>query len=149
MKKYADTIRDFDSIYFARVIREMFKALIDEDLDKFEELPNLYNCLDLYLISSRDEGGPTGLGEAMACGVPIISTKVGLACDFISNDENGYLTDLDDYQSIAKYIQKLYEDPKLCEKFSKNSIEIISNHFKDQHIHLWKSFFNDLKFKNL
>ena len=38
LKKYADTIRDFDSIYFARVIREMFKALIDEDLDKFEEL---------------------------------------------------------------------------------------------------------------
>ena len=36
------------------------------NLDKFEELPNLYNCLDLYLISSRDEGGPTGLGEAMA-----------------------------------------------------------------------------------
>ena len=38
LKKYADTIRDFDSIYFGRVIREMFKALIDEDLDKFEEL---------------------------------------------------------------------------------------------------------------
>lgn len=38
LKKYADTIRDFDSIYFARVIREMFKSLIDEDLDKFEEL---------------------------------------------------------------------------------------------------------------
>jgi len=38
LKKYADTIRDFDSIYFGRVIRGMFKALIDEDLDKFEEL---------------------------------------------------------------------------------------------------------------
>ena len=38
LKKYADTIRDFDSIYFGRVIREMFKSLIDEDLDKFEEL---------------------------------------------------------------------------------------------------------------
>ena len=119
------------------------------NLDKFEELPNLYNCLDLYLISSRDEGGPTGLGEAMACGVPIISTKVGLAYDFISNEENGYLVDLDDYQNIAKYIQKLFESPQLCEKFSKNSIEIISNHFKDQHIHLWKSFFNNLKSKNL
>jgi len=38
LKKYADTIRDFDSIYFGRVIKEMFKALIDEDLDKFDEL---------------------------------------------------------------------------------------------------------------
>ena len=38
LKKYADAIRGFDSIYFGRVIREMFKALIDEDLDKFEEL---------------------------------------------------------------------------------------------------------------
>jgi len=38
LKKYADAIRGFDSIYFGRVIREMFNALIDEDLDKFEEL---------------------------------------------------------------------------------------------------------------
>ncbi len=38
LKKYADTIRDFDSIYFGRAIREMFKSLIDEDYDKFEEL---------------------------------------------------------------------------------------------------------------
>jgi hypothetical protein len=38
LKKYADTIRNFDSIYFGRAIREMFKSLIDEDYDKFEEL---------------------------------------------------------------------------------------------------------------
>ncbi len=38
LKKYANTIRDFDSIYFGRAIREMFNALIDEDENKFEEL---------------------------------------------------------------------------------------------------------------
>ena len=119
------------------------------NLDKFDQLPNLYNCLNLYLISSRDEGGPTGLGEAMACGIPIVSTKVGLAYDFITHNKNGYLANLDDYKMIAKYIQNLYEDPQLCEKFSRNSLEIISDHFKDQHSHLWKSFFDDLKTKNL
>ena len=38
LKKYIDTIRGFDSIYFGRVIREMLKSLIYEDEDTFEDL---------------------------------------------------------------------------------------------------------------
>ena len=33
-----------------------------------EEITFLFNCLDYYLITSRDEGGPRGIFEAMACG---------------------------------------------------------------------------------
>jgi glycosyltransferase involved in cell wall biosynthesis len=115
------------------------------DIENFEELPRLYNCLDLYLISSRDEGGPTGLGEAMACGIPIVSTKVGLTFDFITNGVNGYLAELNDYKKLGSYVQKLYEEPLLCEQFSNNSLKIISSHFKNNHSILWKSFFDDLR----
>ena len=38
LKKYIETVRGFDSIYFGRVIRQMLKSLIDEDEDTFEDL---------------------------------------------------------------------------------------------------------------
>lgn len=44
-----------------------------------EQLNELYNCLNLYLISSRCEGGPYSIFEAGLCQTPLISTKVGIA----------------------------------------------------------------------
>lgn len=44
-----------------------------------EEINELYNCLDLYVISSRCEGGPRSVFEAGITKTPIISTRVGIA----------------------------------------------------------------------
>ena len=67
----------------------------------------IFNCLDYYLITSRDEGGPRGIFEAMACGVPVITTNVGHAHDHIKNNVNGYKSSIDDYKSLSKNILKL------------------------------------------
>ena len=40
---------------------------------------NLYNCLDLYIVSARTEGGPQSIVECAANKTPIISTDVGIA----------------------------------------------------------------------
>ena len=45
----------------------------------FDLLNKLYNCLDLYLVSSRCEGGPQAIPECAITQTPIISTRVGLA----------------------------------------------------------------------
>ena len=42
-------------------------------------LISLYHALDIYLITSREEGGPMGLLESIACGTPVASTNVGMA----------------------------------------------------------------------
>jgi len=55
------------------------------------ELPNYYNALDLYIISSRVEGGPLALLESVACGIPLLTTNVGMAKDIIENGKNGYI----------------------------------------------------------
>jgi glycosyltransferase involved in cell wall biosynthesis len=80
---------------------------------KYSELPKLYNCLDTYLITSRDEGGPLGMLEAMACGVPVVTTKVGTAFDSIVNGKNGFCAGLDDFQTLAKYIKIIHNDNNL------------------------------------
>ena len=112
---------------------------------KFEELPKLYNCLDTYLISSRDEGGPTGMFEAMASGVPVVTTKVGHAFDSIKNGKNGFSVDVDDYQKLAESVEEIYKNIDLKKKFITESLIEASKQKKDKHKLLWMSFFNKLK----
>ena len=64
------------------VIRQLKRLGIDHksfDFIEFDVLNKLYNCLDLYIVSSRHEGGPQSIIECGLTKTPIISTKVGLA----------------------------------------------------------------------
>ena len=42
-----------------------------------EELAKCYHALDIYLVTSREEGGPMALMESMSSHVPVVSTRVG------------------------------------------------------------------------
>ena len=65
-----------------------------------EDLTTCYHALDLYLVTSREEGGPMGLMEAMASGVPIVSTAVGMAPDLICDGVTGGLADPGDVDAL-------------------------------------------------
>lgn len=47
------------------------------------EMVKLYQALDLYLITSREEGGPKGLIESLSVGCPVVTTPVGMATDML------------------------------------------------------------------
>jgi glycosyltransferase involved in cell wall biosynthesis len=66
-----------------------------------DELAKLYHALDLYLVTSREEGGPMALMESMASGVPVVSTRVGMAPDLIINGVSGALVDVDDVAGMV------------------------------------------------
>lgn len=75
-------------------------------------LNELYNCLDLYIVSSRVEGGPRAIMEAGITKTPIISTDVGIAKLILPDtnmfDMNNYLT----YKNTNAYfnIDLIYND---------------------------------------
>ena len=52
----------------------------------YEKMPDLYNLIDLYLITSASEGGPKAVMEAPATKTMIMSTDVGAAADFVHPD---------------------------------------------------------------
>lgn len=72
--------------------------------DTAEEMPALYQALDLYIMSSREEGGPIALMESMATGTPLVSTKVGMAEDIIIDGENALLASTE----VESLYQKSY-----------------------------------------
>ena len=51
-----------------------------------ESLNELYNILDLYIVSSRTEGGPQSIVESAITKTPIISTDVGIASEILHED---------------------------------------------------------------
>ena len=51
-----------------------------------EVVNELYNLLDLYIVSSRIEGGPQAILECAASKTPILSTKVGVAPEVLHQD---------------------------------------------------------------
>ncbi len=54
------------------------------ELCDFETLNELYNCIDLYVVSSRVEGGPQAVPECAITRTPIISTDVGIAPEILA-----------------------------------------------------------------
>lgn len=76
-----------------------------------DELAKLYHPLDLYLVTSREEGGPMALMESMASGVPVVSTRVGMAPDLITDGISGALVEVADVDAIAARARDLLALP--------------------------------------
>lgn len=66
-----------------------------------DELAKLYHPLDLCLVTSREEGGPMALMESMSSHVPVVSTRVGMAPDLITDGVSGALVEVGDVDAIA------------------------------------------------
>jgi glycosyltransferase involved in cell wall biosynthesis len=76
-------------------------------------LVGCYHALDLYLVTSREEGGPMGLMESMATGVPVVSTRVGMSLDLVEQGVSGALADIEDVDGIAQRSMELLHSPNL------------------------------------
>jgi glycosyltransferase involved in cell wall biosynthesis len=82
------------------------------------QLKNFYQSLDIFLISSYQEGLAIVGIEAMACGVPVISTRCGGPESYIKDSKNGHLVDFN-AKNMADQIYKLIKDRSHRDKLSK------------------------------
>ena len=84
------------------------------------DLIEYYKTCDICLITSREEGGPLSLLESMALGIPVISTKVGMAVDLIENGHNGHLLEIDDIEGIIEKASTLIKNSDLLLELANN-----------------------------
>ena len=66
------------------------------------ELVECYHALDLYLVTSREEGGPMGLMESMSSSVTVVSTAVGMAPDLIDDGVTGGLVESEAVDAMVR-----------------------------------------------
>ena len=86
-----------------------------------EKLIHLYQHSKIYLMPSYYESGPLVLLEAMSCGAPVISTKVGIATEAITDNYNGILISCQSHEEISESIRKLLNNNELREKLRINT----------------------------
>lgn len=94
-------------------------------LDDYLQIPNLYQMLDVYLMTSREEGGPKGVLEALACGIPLVATRVGLASDVVTHGENGMLAQSEDVAALASHVLDVIARPDVGARLSANGLKTI------------------------
>ncbi len=78
----------------------------------WEDLPALYADLDVLALSSRNEGTPVCLLEAMAAGVAVVATRVGGVPDMVRHGETGLLVPAGDPAALAAAVATLLADPE-------------------------------------
>lgn len=86
------------------------------------DIPQLCACADVFLHTSYQEGLPVAVMEAMACGVPIVASRIRGNVDLIEDSINGFLCDPMDVADFAAKLQKLWEKPDIAVAFSQNGL---------------------------
>jgi len=75
------------------------------------EIPIYLALMDVFVFTSKAEGGPRATLEAMAMAKPVVSTRVGDVSCQIVHGQSGYIVNVGDYRSIAEYVVSLLRDP--------------------------------------
>lgn len=120
-------IKERDNVEFLIIgdgqLKDHIKKYLDEnDLNSMvklvgwishDDLPSYLNELKLLVIPSYTESGPIIALEAMACSVPIVSTRVGHVLNMIKDEETGFIMENNSPTCIAKNVVKVLEYPSL------------------------------------
>lgn len=77
---------------------------------RLEEVRPWLAALDIYLMTSEFEGLPVAMLEAMSMELPIVSTKAGGIGEVIRNDQEGYLSSVEGWQSLREPLLQLLAD---------------------------------------
>ncbi|ACH38796.2 glycosyltransferase [Citrifermentans bemidjiense Bem] len=93
------------------------------------DLRDVYVSFDVFLMTSVTEGLPNTLLEAMALGVPSVSTDVGGIPELLYDGEGGYLAPAGDAERLALRVLELLASVELRERFSRECRQRIERHF--------------------
>jgi glycosyltransferase involved in cell wall biosynthesis len=103
----------------------------DEEVDRYRQqgvsanytgfippslLPAFYSSINVHLVSSRIEGGPVTVLEAMACETAVVTTRVGLVPHTIVDGVNGFSTEIGDIEALVGALRALEESPQLVRR---------------------------------
>lgn len=97
-------------------------------LENYFDIAPCYHALDAYLVTSREEGGPSGVLEAMASGIPLVATRVGLAADVAREGVDAAICPIEDVDALANAVSKIQNDPVTSKKMVSSALERVMNY---------------------
>ncbi len=96
-----------------------------------DHLVGLYQGASVFALPSDEEGFGVVLLEAMACGVPVVSTSSGGPDGIVSEGHDGYLVPLDDASALSARLAHLLQDTTLNIDMGRNARQTIERRYQD------------------
>ena len=93
-----------------------------------DDIPEIMQVLDIFVLPSLNEGMGRVLVEAMAAGKPIVASNVGGIPDLVKDGQNGFLVKPGDSKSLSFAIKKLLDDKKMREEMGKKGRAMAGNY---------------------
>lgn len=123
--------------------KDMLQKLIDELgcgekiklMGRSNDLVSVYKNVNLFILSSNFEGMPNALLEAMAIGLPCISTDCPTGpSEMIVNGENGLLVPVNDAEKTREAIEFMYNNRDKAEEMGKKARNFVSENYRVEKI---------------
>lgn len=125
--------------------KKLVKELEIEDkvilLGYCDDIREILLLSDVAVASSKREGLPVNVMEAMASKLPLVVTDVRGHNDLVSDGENGYVVELNNIKGFAKSINKLYENKSIRHEFGQKGIKKIQNYSKERILEKMESIY--------
>jgi len=96
-------------------------------IGKIQSAEQILPCGDLYFLPSDAESFGLSSLEAMASGVPVITTNAGGVPEVMIQGKTGFMSNVGDYEDMAKNAIYILEDEKRFEEFKRNAKEHAKN----------------------
>ena len=88
-----------------------------------------YKAMDVFVLSSKSEGSPLVIVEAMGAGTPVVATDVGGIPEIIQNGQNGILVPHGDPKAMAMEVESVLKNAELGKKLTENARDYVEDKF--------------------
>lgn len=111
----------------------------------FSEMPKLYNSADILLMPSVREGLSLAILEAMACGLPVVTTDCSSMPELVKQGKGGYLCPIGDVDDFAQRINQLAASARMRGEMGEYNRGIVERSYSQQRmVNSYRDLFNGL-----
>lgn len=134
-----------DHEYLQQIIQEHALGNSVHIFPPTKDIINQYINASIYVMSSRYEGFPMVLPEAMVCGLPCVSFAAPCGpSEIITQGEDGFIVPPEDIQGLAEKLELLMENENLRCEMGKKARSNIMRYSVDNIMQQWEKLFNNL-----
>jgi glycosyltransferase involved in cell wall biosynthesis len=123
-----------DGPKYTQLIRLVKELDIERNVEFMGKIPHYrlveqYHDCDIFCLPSLSDPFPNVVLEAMACGKPVVATKVGGISEIITNGRDGVLVPPADVNSLRNALSKLIQDTEFRDEIGQQAVNTIRQRF--------------------